>query len=85
MSAATQQFYFIRQIGTQEYESGYGKYATPKLYTKGSAFSVVGKKNKDADRQDDFNRQVTSAGRGSFTPWPRYEAVPVTLTIGEPT
>lgn len=84
MSSAAKPFYFIRRVGTQDYEGGYGMNAVPKLYTKNSAFSVVSKKNKDADSQDESNLRITSAGRGTFTPWPRYEAVPVTITIGEP-
>jgi hypothetical protein len=87
MTDAAKPFYFIRQIGTQNYEGGYGMNAVPKLYTKGSAFSVVGKKNKDADRQDDISRRIAeerTSGGGSFAKWPRYEAVPVTITIGEP-
>lgn len=66
MSSVNRDFYLIREVGSEDYSSGYGAYAVPKLYTKGSANSVVGKKNKQAEKYG----------------WKhRWEVVPVTLLI----
>jgi len=68
MSTFDQPLFVIRAVGSHAYESGYGAYAVPKLYTRGSANSVVGRKNKRAIKHD----------------WrERWEAVPVTVTLGE--
>jgi hypothetical protein len=69
MSYLNQQYCFIRVVGTEYLSSGYGAYATPKLYTKGSAASVVGKKNKENEKHNNPER---------------WEVVPVTITVGEP-
>lgn len=42
-------FFLVRKVGTDEYETGYGKYAVPKLYTKGSATNLKNKRNKFAE------------------------------------
>lgn len=86
MSRLDKQLYLIRQVGTDQFEAGYGAYAVPKLYSKSSAFSVVSKKNRDARENDERNERLTAQRGGdtsSVGKWPRYEAVPVTVTIGE--
>jgi hypothetical protein len=68
MTTFDRPLFVIRRVGSQDYSAGYGAYAVPKLYTRGSANSVVGRKNKEAERYD----------------WKdRWEAVPVTITIVE--
>jgi hypothetical protein len=39
-------FYLVREVGTENYETGYAKYAVPKLYQKGPATSLVNSRNK---------------------------------------
>lgn len=41
-----QQLYVIKNTETGQYESGYGRYSTPMLYTKLAANSVAGRHNK---------------------------------------
>ena len=76
MSQFNQPLFVIRRVGTQDFEAGYGSYAVPKLYARGSANSVVGRKNKEAamceQRWPDQKRD-------------RWEAVPVTITLQEKT
>jgi hypothetical protein len=70
MSTLNQPLFLIRWVGTNDFQSGYGKSAVPKLYTRGSANSVVGTYNKTAIEHR----------------WPqRLEALPVTVTLVEPT
>lgn len=68
MSYLDKEYCFIRVVGTDYLSAGYGASATPKLYTKGSGASVVGKKNKENEKY----------GRSEH-----WEVVPVTITIGE--
>lgn len=46
MSTLNQELYLVRNDRTGDYQSGYGRYSTPMLYTKSSAHSVAGKLNK---------------------------------------
>lgn len=46
MSTLNQELYLVRNDRTGQYQSGYGRYSTPMLYTKSAAFSVAGKMNK---------------------------------------
>ena len=62
-------FYLVRQVATEEYETGTGVYAVPKLYTKGSATNLRNRRNKQAEK---------------FGWAKRYEVVPVEFKIGEP-
>ena len=39
-------YYFIKDTKTGKFETGYGKYTTPMLYSKVSAASVAGRHNK---------------------------------------
>ncbi len=42
-------FFLVRRVGTDLYETGYGVFAVPKLYTKGSATNLKNKRNKEAE------------------------------------
>jgi len=67
MPTIDQPFYMIRVIGgSDQFMAGHGTYGTPKLYTKASSASVVGRLNKKAEM---YNRP------------PEYEAVPVVVTL----
>ena len=46
MIVLNQELYLVRNDRTGEFESGYGRYSTPMLYTKTAAHSVAGKLNK---------------------------------------
>jgi hypothetical protein len=84
VSSVNRDFYLIRQVGSEDYSSGYGGYAVPKLYTKGAANSVVAKKNKDAQRHDEHNIRITTERGGDVSKldkFSRWEVVPVTLLI----
>lgn len=41
-------FFLVRKVGTEDYETGSGTYAVPKLYTKGSATNLKNRRNKEA-------------------------------------
>lgn len=46
MIVVNQELYLVRNDRTGQFQSGYGRYSTPMLYTKSAAFSVAGKLNK---------------------------------------
>jgi hypothetical protein len=46
MMNITGPFFLVREIGTENYETGSGVYAVPKLYTKGSATNLRNRRNK---------------------------------------
>jgi hypothetical protein len=67
MPTLDQPFYMIRVIGgSDQFMAGHGTSGTPKLYTKGTAASVVGRLNKQAAI---YNKQA------------EYEVVPVVVTL----
>ncbi len=62
--------YLVREVGTNNYLSGYQKYAVPKLYTKGPASAARNNANKKA--------AAVNSPR-------RYEVVPVVeFKLGDP-
>lgn len=61
-------FFFVREVGTDNYETGTHMYVVPKLYTLGSANQLRNRRNNEAV-QYGWSR--------------RWETVPVTITIGE--
>ena len=74
MSSLNQDFYLVREIGSDSFESGTGAYAVPKLYQKGPANGLVSKRNKTALYLEE--RHGTKRAR--------YEAVPVTIILKVP-
>ncbi len=52
MSALNQELYLVRNDRTGDYQSGYGRWSTPMLYTKSAAHSVAGKLNKKWNCKD---------------------------------
>ena len=62
--------FLVREVGTNNYLSGYQRYAVPKLYTRGSASATSNRKNKEAVEM--------------YSPR-RYEVVPVVeFKLGDP-
>ena len=46
MSTLNQELFLVRNDRTGQYQSGYGRWSTPMLYTKSAAHGVAGKLNK---------------------------------------
>lgn len=86
MNVLNQDFFLVRTIGSHSYEMGSGFYSVPKLYGRGPANGLVTKRNKEADRTDAYYEKQADElrmDREKITKAARYEAVPVTLVIGE--